>query len=194
MTEPSCRCHGRFETQSRRKAQRHKLAAAAVRRRYSGSVARCHPSAKNRKRCAKVISPKTAPVVMIYAFIESPPLVVGHGVRKHCAQPKNAACRVVGMRLKPHHYFRLAFCQCWRDRVDLVEEVTRLIRVKLLCRDLRPINQNVEVTFLPLIAPISANQNDWSVGVNSHLIGEPATIAPVTPLAVLVVPGLAVLR
>ena len=65
--------HERFESQSRRQAQRHRLAAATVMRTYSRFVASCRPSTTIRKRCTKVSSPKTAPVVITYAFMGSPP-------------------------------------------------------------------------------------------------------------------------
>ena len=49
---------------SRRPAHRHNAAAATVNRMKKGSVARRGPSAMTRSRCARVIKPKIAPVVM----------------------------------------------------------------------------------------------------------------------------------
>src|SRR6267143_5552839 len=60
-----------FESLSTRQAQRDKPPAATVMRRKNGSLARCGHSMMIRKRCARVSSAKTAPVVMTYAFTES---------------------------------------------------------------------------------------------------------------------------
>ena len=61
--------HERDARLSRLHAQKHKAAAAMVRRTNTGSRARWDPSAKTRQRCASVISPKTMPVVMRYGFM-----------------------------------------------------------------------------------------------------------------------------
>lgn len=58
------------ERASRRQAQTDSAAAARVRSRNTGSLARREPSTKKRQIWAKVINPKTVPVVMRYAFIE----------------------------------------------------------------------------------------------------------------------------
>src|SRR5437667_2395128 len=71
IAAPPLAHHDRFESLSRRKAQRDKPPAATVMRRKNGSLARCGHSMMIRKRCAKVSSAKTTPVVMTYAFMES---------------------------------------------------------------------------------------------------------------------------
>ena len=73
-------CHGRDESLTRRQAQKHKATVISVMRTNQGSVASREPSAKTRTMCARVIKPKTTPVVMTYAFIESVSL---HGVKSN---------------------------------------------------------------------------------------------------------------
>jgi len=67
---PAPFCHGREATLNKRQAQTLKPAATRVRTMYSGSFKRCGPSITIRTMCAKVISPKTTPVVTRYAFID----------------------------------------------------------------------------------------------------------------------------
>ena len=55
----------------KRHAQKLKAAAVKVSRRNTGSLARRGPSAKTRTICARVIKPKTVPVVIRYAFIRN---------------------------------------------------------------------------------------------------------------------------
>src|SRR6267142_7196137 len=66
-----------LESLSTRQAQRHKPPAAMVMSRKNGSLTTCGHSMKIRKRCARVSSAKTTPVVITYAFIESPPVKTG---------------------------------------------------------------------------------------------------------------------
>jgi hypothetical protein len=61
--------HERPERLSRRQAHKLRAAAAIVRIINTGSVVRNRPSPKIRQICARKIRPKTAPVVMRYAFI-----------------------------------------------------------------------------------------------------------------------------
>src|SRR2546426_12172308 len=94
--------HEREDRLSKLHAQKHRAAAATVRKRNSGSVARCAPSARTRQICARVIKPKTVPVVMRYAFIRIVSRLLDHNSQLEC--PPSAK---VGDRSQPRPKFGL---------------------------------------------------------------------------------------